>query len=47
MLRFAAFTRTFGGASSPMSLFRCLIPPLLLLLNACAHAEQALQLSAN
>ncbi len=29
-----------------MSVFRCLIPPLLLLLTGAAHAQQALQLSA-
>lgn len=32
--------------ATPMSLLRCLIPPLLLLLTASAGAEQALQLSA-
>ncbi|MCE9571072.1 MAG: hypothetical protein K8R10_13905, partial [Rhodocyclales bacterium] len=32
--------------ATPMSLLRCLIPPLLILLSASAGAEQALQLSA-
>ena len=33
------------NAFSPMSLLRCLIPSLLLILTASAHAEQALQMS--
>ena len=48
MLRCAAFKRAFDGALPwPMPLFRCLVPPLLFLLIGAAHAQQALQLSAD